>query len=146
MLIDGPTAEFINKHRLAHLATADSSGSPSVVPVCYAFDGESIYSALDEKPKSVGARSLKRVRNIEANPRVSLVIDDYDEDWSKLAYALVAGSAQIVAPEGASSTDDRHAVELLRAKYPQYHSMAIDKMPIIKITPVRVRMWRATAR
>ena len=145
MPIDGPTGEFLNHHRLAHLATVDVSGAPSVVPICYVFDGEFIYSALDEKPKSVGPRSLKRVRNIEANPRVSLVVDDYDEDWSKLAYALITGVAQTMEPESSSSVEHTRAVELLRRKYPQYRSMAIEKRPIIKITPIRVKMWRADA-
>jgi PPOX class probable F420-dependent enzyme len=143
MPIDGPTGVFIYDHRLAHLATADSTGVPVVVPLCYAFDGKSLYSALDEKPKSVEVRSLKRIRNIELNPRVSLVIDDYDEDWSKLAYVLIAGVAEIIEPEGAASREHNRAVELLRAKYPQYDSMAIEKKPIIKITPVRATMWRA---
>jgi PPOX class probable F420-dependent enzyme len=144
--IDGSTAEFINDHRIAHLATADASGAPAVVPVCYAFDGESIYSALDEKPKSVGPLDLTRVRNIESNRRVSLVIDDYDEDWSKLAYAHISGVAEIIEPDGAASAEHNRAVELLRAKYPQYHSMAIEKRPIIKITPVRAKLWRSRTR
>ena len=73
--MDDKTRAFVGNHRIAHLATASLNARPVVVPVCYAFDGENIYSALDEKPKSTGVRSLKRVRNIESNPHVSLVID-----------------------------------------------------------------------
>jgi PPOX class probable F420-dependent enzyme len=145
MPIDAVTGDFICNRRLAHLATADAAGAPSVVPVCYAFDGRHIYSPLDEKPKAVDPLSLKRARNIASNPRVSLVFDDYDEDWSKLAYVLVSAVAEIIEPAGSTAAEHKRAVELLREKYHQYRSMAIDKRPIIKVTPVRARMWRATS-
>ena len=82
------------------MATADAEGAPHVVPVCYAFDGSSIYSALDLKPKRVSTHRLKRVRNIAANPRVALVIDDYSEEWSALRYVLVRGSAEVMEAGG----------------------------------------------
>ncbi|MCH8062702.1 MAG: pyridoxamine 5'-phosphate oxidase family protein, partial [Chloroflexi bacterium] len=75
--MDPDVSEFIRVHRVARLATVDGAGSPHVIPVCYAFDGERLYTALDLKPKRVEGRMLKRVRNILGNPRVSLVIDDY---------------------------------------------------------------------
>jgi PPOX class probable F420-dependent enzyme len=140
--MDDSTREFIVEHRVARLATADGDGRPSVVPVCYVFDGESIYSPIDEKPKSVEAPRLKRVRNIEANPHVSLIVDDYSENWSELQWVLITGLAKIILPledEG----DHARAVALLRDKYPQYHSMAIDERMIIKITPTRIRRWDA---
>ena len=140
--IDDSTREFIRDHRVARLATADGKGRPAVVPLCYAFDGESFYSSIDEKPKSVGQRGLKRVRNIEANPRVALVIDDYSEDWSNLVYVLVSGVASIILPGGEGGEHAR-AVALLRGKYPQYASMAIDERMIIKITPTRIKRWGA---
>ncbi|HKP86687.1 MAG TPA: TIGR03668 family PPOX class F420-dependent oxidoreductase [Blastocatellia bacterium] len=138
--VDDRTRHFICEHRVARLATADGGGRPSVVPICYAFDGESFYSSIDEKPKAVKERGLKRVRNIEANPHVSLVIDDYSEDWSNLVYAHVSGLAEIILPGG-----DEHAraVALLRDKYPQYRSMAIDGRMMIKITPTRIKRWGA---
>ena len=82
------------------MATADAEGAPHVVPVCYAFDGSSIYSALDLKPKRVSTHRLKRVRNIAANPRVALVIDDYSEEWSALRYVLVRGPPRSWRPVG----------------------------------------------
>ena len=138
--IDDGTRQFIINHRVARLATAGEDVQPAVIPLCYVFDGEHIYSPIDEKPKSVAASSLKRVRNIERNPQVALVIDDYFEDWSKLAYVLIIGTAEIVLP---SEEADEHAraVELLREKYPQYRSMRIDKRPMIKITPARFKRW-----
>jgi PPOX class probable F420-dependent enzyme len=140
--IDDNTREFIAVRRVARLATADGEGRPAVVPVCYVFDGESIYSPIDEKPKAVDARRLKRVRNIEANPHVSLIVDDYSEDWGELRWVLITGLAEIILPRGGEG-DHARAVALLRDKYPQYHSMAIDERMIIKITPVRIRRWGA---
>jgi PPOX class probable F420-dependent enzyme len=138
--IDHSVRNFIIGHRVAHLATADREGRPSVVPICYAFDGCFIYSAIDEKPKKAAAQALKRVRNIAANPEVALIIDDYSEDWSKLAYVLIRGAAEVIDP---TSSEHAQAVTLLREKYPQYRSMAIDHKPIIKITPKRVKYWNA---
>jgi PPOX class probable F420-dependent enzyme len=142
-VIDQQTAEFIRERRVARLATADGDGRPAVIPICYVFDGEHFYSSLDEKPKQVAPRQLKRVRNIEANPHVALVIDDYADDWSKLAYVLVSGLASIIQPGG-----DEHArsVAMLRDKYPQYRAMAIDERMVIKITPARITHWKSTAR
>ena len=115
-----------------------------VVPVCYAFDGNHFYTPIDEKPKSVAAGDLKRVRNIKANSRVALVIDHYSEDWSELSYVLVSGEAEIIEP---SMGDPEHAraVTLLREKYQQYRSMVIDQRPIIRITPRRFKCWKPSA-
>src|SRR5258708_17490126 len=96
--IDDGTQAFISSHRVGRLEPVGEDLQPSVIPLCYVFDGEHIYSPIDEKPKSVAASSLKRVRNIEVNPRVALVIDDYSEDWSELAYVLIIGAAEIVLP------------------------------------------------
>ncbi len=146
--IDDGTRQFIINHRVARLATAGEDLQPAVIPLCYVFDGEHIYSPIDEKPKSVAASSLKRVRNIERNSQVALVIDDYSEDWSKLAYVLIIGIAEIIEKaqepsEEASEEAQEHAraVELLREKYPQYRSMRIDERPMIKITPTRFKRW-----
>ncbi|MCI0486255.1 MAG: TIGR03668 family PPOX class F420-dependent oxidoreductase [Blastocatellia bacterium] len=138
--IDDSTREFIRDHRIARLATADADAQPAVVPVCYAFDGANIYSPIDEKPKSVAAVRLKRVRNIEANGRVSLVIDDYSEDWSKLVYVIINGVADMIGPDAG---EHARAVELLREKYPQYRSMRIENSLIVKITPLRIKRWSA---
>lgn len=138
--IDESTEKFIREHRVARLATADRDGQPVVVPICYVFAGDHIYTPIDEKPKSVKASSLKRVRNIQSNPRVALVIDEYSEDWSKLVYVLIIGVAGVISP-GEDVAEHRRAVELLREKYPQYRSMAIDERPMIKITPTRIKRW-----
>ncbi len=141
--IDEGTVEFIRGHRVARLATVSADARPSVIPICYAFDGEHLYSSIDEKPKSVGAQSLKRVRNVQQNPRVALVVDDYSEDWSSLIYVLITGTATLMMPGLGEHT---RAVELLREKYPQYRAMKIDERPIIRITPTRIKRWTPTER
>jgi PPOX class probable F420-dependent enzyme len=140
---DPDTLKFIGEHRIARLGTVDAQGQPMVVPICYVFDGVRIYSPIDEKPKRVEAGQLKRVRNIEANPRVSLVIDDYSEDWTKLAFVIVSGVATMMSVS-THSEEHARAVELLRAKYTQYRSMRIDQRVMIGITPTRISMWKAS--
>jgi PPOX class probable F420-dependent enzyme len=137
--IDDNTRDFICEHRVARLATVDGDGRPSVIPICYVFEGGCFYSSIDEKPKTVLPRGLKRVRNIESNPHVSLVIDDYTEDWSNLVYAIVSGFAEIMLP----CDEHKRAVALLRDKYPQYVQMALDERMMIKITPTRIKRWSA---
>jgi PPOX class probable F420-dependent enzyme len=138
--IDEATQQFIRGHRVARLATSGADCHPAVIPICYEFDGGYIYTPIDEKPKSVEAGLLKRVRNIKANPSVALVVDDYSEDWGKLVYVLISGTAEIISPSDDASEHAR-AVELLRKKYSQYRVMAIDERPIIKITPTRIKRW-----
>ena len=136
--LDQGTVQFIGEHRVARLATADSSGKPLVIPICFVFAGGAFYTALDEKPKQVELSKMRRVRNIKANPQVSLVIDDYVEDWSRLTYALIDGRAEIVEP---GCEEHGRAVVLLRDKYLQYVSMALEARPVIKIIPERVKRW-----
>ena len=125
---------------VGHLATADANGRPHVIPVCFAYDGEHIYSVLDGKPKRGSLTGLRRVRNILANPQVSLVIDQYDADWTRLWYLLVQGRAEVV--EG--GPEPPAAIVLLRGKYPQYREMPLDGNPVIRITPERVTGWSSS--
>ena len=138
--IDESVGEFINAHRVARLATADEVGRPTVIPICYVFDGTSFYSAIDQKPKRVVPEELRRIRNVRANPNVALVIDDYSENWSKLAYVLVHGVAEILEPNE-SMSEQATAISALRLKYDQYRSMPIEGNPVIKVVPNRVRLW-----
>ena len=131
---------FLVRRRVARLATADGSGAPYAVPVCYAYSAGSIYIALDEKPKDVPPTRLKRVRNILENPNVALIADRYDEDWSLLAYVMVRGRAELLEP----CTDEQTAaVRVLRGKYHQYERMKIEENPVIAIRPERVASWGA---
>jgi len=133
---------FIQRQRVGRLGTSDAEGHPYVVPVCYIFDGTHVIIALDEKPKSVEVRQLKRVRNIEARHEASLVIDHYSDDWTQLAYVLVYGYAELVPPGHSWHTQ---ALPLLRARYIQYQTMALETLPMIVITPERITSWFANA-
>jgi PPOX class probable F420-dependent enzyme len=133
-------SRFINEHRVARLATSDADGQPALIPICYVFTGGHLYTPIDEKPKQTGVRQLKRLRNIEVNPQVAVLFDDYGEDWDKLAYLLISGLAVVVSPP---SDEHSRAVALLREKYPQYLSMAIDERLMIRISPMRIKYWRA---
>jgi PPOX class probable F420-dependent enzyme len=128
---------LLRSARVAHLATTDAAGQPLVIPICFVLDGKYFYSPIDEKPKRIAPRKLKRLRNIEENSQVSLVIDRWDEDWRKLAYILVSGRAKILL----TGQKHRRAVSLLRKKYRQYRSMAIDQRPMIVIRRLDVKVW-----
>jgi coenzyme F420-0:L-glutamate ligase / coenzyme F420-1:gamma-L-glutamate ligase len=136
---DTHVREFVAAARLAHLATADADGVPHNVPLCYWFDGEHIYFLIDEKPKRAKGLALKRMRNIAQNPRVALVIDHYEEDWSQLAYVMICGNARVVEdPE-----EYLAALRNLRDKYLLYRGMTLtpERNPIVKIEPVSAHTW-----
>ena len=128
---------WLRNSPVARLATADASGAPHVIPVCYAFNGRIIYSVLDRKPKNVALGRLPRIRNILDNPRVSLVVDQYEDDWQSLGYLLITGHAELLV----DGSERVQAVKLLREKYHQYRSMDVDENPVIKLTPDRIIGW-----
>ena len=127
---------FLAIRRVGHLATADRSAAPHVVPVCFAIADRSLYITIDEKPKRAGAR-LKRVHNIEQNPSVAFVADCYDEDWSRLGWVMLRGRAEILAHGSEHDT----AQELLRVRYPQLAAMQIAALPVIAVRIERVTSW-----
>src|SRR5919109_248553 len=129
--------EFVQAHRVARLGTVDDAGRPLVLPVCYVVAGETLYSPTDAKPKRVPVQRLKRLRNIQQNPHVAVVIDDYGEDWTQLAYVILHGTAHILT--GGSAFD--RAVAALREKYPQYHEMPIQENPLIAVHLTRAVSW-----
>lgn len=128
--------------RVAHLATTDARRRPHVVPICFAFDGERFYTAVDDKPKDAAPRRLKRVRNVQENPSVALLVDLYHEDWDRLGYVLVHGKAALVEePE-----ERRRAAELLKAKYAQYAEVDLNRPDrvLLRVEPRRVHGWWAS--
>jgi len=125
---------------VARLATLDPQGRPHLVPICFAYDGKLIYTAVDRKPKRVSGERLARLQNIRAVPHVALLIDHYDEDWTRLWYVLIRGNAKLL-PDSARQERAR-AIRKLRAKYPQYaRGMLADDAPIIRIVPQRAAVW-----
>ncbi|MBY0285891.1 MAG: TIGR03668 family PPOX class F420-dependent oxidoreductase [Mycobacteriaceae bacterium] len=125
---------------VAMLATVGPDGAPHVVPVVFAVNSDReqpvIYTAVDAKRKST--RRLQRLTNIEANPRVSVLVDNYDEDWTKLWWVRADGVAEI-HPSGDEMAS---GYALLRRKYVQYQRLALDG-PVVTITVARWSAWQA---
>jgi PPOX class probable F420-dependent enzyme len=120
--------------RVARLATVDAGGRPHLVPVCFAVDGDTVYSAVDEvKPKAT--LRLRRLRNVAENPAVSLLVDHYDDDWSALWWVRADGRARVLetAPD---------AIALLAARYPQY-AQAPPAGPVLAVDVERWSGWSA---
>jgi PPOX class probable F420-dependent enzyme len=121
--------------RVARLATAGADGRPHLVPVCFAVDGDTIYSAVDEiKPKAT--MRLRRLANVAENPSVSLLVDHYDDDWSALWWVRADGRARVLeaAPD---------AVALLVARYSQYRD-APPGGPVLSVDVERWTGWSAS--
>ena len=137
-VLSAEVVDFIASGRVGRLATADGSGQPLVVPICYAWDGEALVTAIDAKPKRAG--ELARVRNIRENPKVSVVIDQYEEDWRRLRWVIIQGIAEVLT----AGRDFAKAVDLLVAKYPQYVAMGLSREQgtMIKVRLGRVLQWR----
>jgi PPOX class probable F420-dependent enzyme len=129
--------EFLTTRRVAHMATADRGAIPHVVPVCFALADETLYITVDEKPKRVSGRALKRIRNIAENPAVAVIADRYDEDWTRLGWVILHGRAEILT-EG---TEHDAAQALLRARYPQLGAMQIAQHPVIAVRIARTTSW-----
>jgi PPOX class probable F420-dependent enzyme len=103
--------ERLAQARVARLATVSPDGSPHLVPMVFALAGSRLISAVDHKPKRT--RALRRLDNIAANPFVSVLVDDYDDDWSRLWWARVDGWAHV---------EEAYDLTPLIARYPQYRS------------------------
>ena len=135
-MLTEPQRRFLNCRRVAHLATADSGAVPHVVPVCFAVGADALYITIDRKPKG-NPRTLKRLRNIAANPSTTLVADRYDEDWTRLGWVMVRGRAEILE----DGPEYEQAQQLLRTRYRQYQTMAIGGLPVISIRIGKVTSW-----
>jgi PPOX class probable F420-dependent enzyme len=120
--------------RVGRLATVTADGRPHVVPVCFALDAGRIYTAVDAKPKTTQA--LRRLENVRASGRASLLVDHYEEDWSRLWWVRVDGPAEVV--------DAGPALAALAGKYAQYRDSPPEG-PAIAITPERWRSWIPSA-
>ena len=130
---------------VARLATVDADGRPHQVPIVFARIAERIWSPVDGKPKRGG--ELARVRHIRASPDVSLLLDDYAEDWSRLWWLRVDAVASVVEPRDPRA-DARvsAAVDALQRKYPQYDSVPVLRDPptLLSLEIGRVQSWCAS--
>ena len=146
---------IIYRARVARLATADSKAIPHIVPVVFAFDGEKYYIPVDEKTKTTKPDKLRRIKNIEINPAVALLIDEYSEDWKKLLFIMIQGKASILGKRRGNEEEEEEeeqqendendkllkiAHKLLFAKYTQYQHIAIGKLCIV-IYPQKTIFW-----
>ena len=122
---------------MARLATVDAEGRPHLVPICFVLDGDTLYSAVDSKPKRTAA--LKRLENVRANPRVALLVDYYEEDWTRLWWVRLDGLARLVE----DARERARALALLEAKYEQYR-VEPPAGPVLAVEIERSSGWTAS--
>ena len=119
---------------VARLATAGDDGRPHIVPVVFVLHGDTLYFAVDAKPKRT--RNLQRLKNIAANPAVSLLVDHYEDDWTRLWWVRVDGTARVVTDEAQA----RRATDMLAEKYNQYGD-ARPEGPVVAVHIDRITGW-----
>ncbi len=129
---------LLRECRVARLGTISPGGRPRLLPVCYALVGEELAIAIDEKPKRPGP--LARLTDIERDSRATLLLDRWDEDWSKLAWVRVEATATTLARGDLRP----QALTALRARYAQYATMPLEELPLILLRPSRIVSWRAS--
>lgn len=133
--------------RRATLATLAPDGRPRLVPCCFALgvdEGATVIDTpIDAKPKaSADPMRLARVQDIRRDPRVTLLVDRWDEDWARLAWLRVEGTARLLVPWAPRDAGaHRSALVALRARYPQYRDQRLETLPVIRIAPTRMTGW-----
>jgi PPOX class probable F420-dependent enzyme len=128
---------WVSESHVAHLATLDADGRPHLVPIVFALDGDTLYTAVDSKPKS--SRSLRRIENARRNPEVTALVDHYDEDWTRLWWVRVRARARVL--DGGREAE--RALALLTERYPQYRN-APPGLPVLALDVEEWRGWSAT--
>ena len=123
--------------RVARLATVGPGGRPHLVPIVFVLDGVTVYSAVDAKPKR--SQSLRRIENARRDPKVSVLVDHYDDDWSELWWVRLDGTARVLD----SGAEAERALELLRQKYEQYEH-APPAAPVLAVDVLAWRSWSAS--
>jgi PPOX class probable F420-dependent enzyme len=121
---------------VARLATIDPDGRPHLVPIVFVLDGDTLYSAVDRKPKR--STRLRRIENARARPDVTVLVDHYDEDWQQLWWSRLRGRARVLNGGG----ERERALSLLAEKYEQYRTERPDG-PVLAIDVTEVREWSA---
>jgi PPOX class probable F420-dependent enzyme len=147
MINDIQVKAIIDKARIARLATVDSKSKPHLVPVVFAFDGEHYYIPIDKKTKQEPCKpeKLKRVKNIQTNPNIALLIDEYNEDWTKLYFVMIQGRASLISNKKEEQQNGllllERAHKLLSDKYQQYQKISIGAY-LIMICPQKIITWK----
>jgi PPOX class probable F420-dependent enzyme len=135
---------IIDKARVARLATVDSECKPHLIPVVFVFDNYSYFIPIDEKTKRSRPEKLKRAKNIQQNSNVTLLIDDYNENWRKLYFIMIQGKASIIGGKQLEQNELlllEKAHKLLSDKYLQYQKIGIGEY-VIMIIPQKVITWK----
>jgi PPOX class probable F420-dependent enzyme len=127
----------VSEARVARLATVDPDGRPHLVPIVFVLEGETLYSAVDAKPKR--SRALRRIENARARPSATVLVDEYGEDWERLWWARLRGHARVLD----SGDEADRALALLVEKYPQYRDSA-PGLPVLAIDIEEWRSWSAS--
>ena len=136
---------ILQRARVARLSTVDVKlHMPHIVPVVFVFDDNYYYIPIDKKKKKHAPEKLKRVRNIQENPNVALLIDEYNEDWRELVFVMIQGKANVLKQEKEQYNNNNQQLEkvhkLLYQKYSQYQDIGIGQY-CIKIHPQKVVFW-----
>lgn len=137
---------FLAGARRAILATIAPDGRPRLVPICFVLDPVRpvLYTPLDDKRKRIhDPRDLARVRDLLADPRVSVLVDRWEEDWARLAWLRCHGTASLLEPGAGDDGQHRWAIGALRATYPQYATHRLEIRPLIRVTIERTTSWGA---
>jgi PPOX class probable F420-dependent enzyme len=133
-LSPGEARQRLATARVARLATVSAAGQPHLVPVTFALDDGTIYTAIDHKPKTT--TRLRRLANIAGNPRVAVLADHYTDDWTQLWWSRADGHATVLTGPAATAAP----IALLTARYPQYRSTP-PTGPVIAITVTTWTAW-----
>jgi PPOX class probable F420-dependent enzyme len=136
-MTEAEAGQRVQQARVARLATRDGGGRLHLVPICFALEGSTLYSAVDAKPKR--SRDLRRLENVRADPDVAVLVDEYSEDWSALWWVRLRGRAHVLE----SGEKRERAVALLREKYPQYAADPLDGA-VLAIDIDEWRGWSAS--
>lgn len=132
----GRAGQRLDEARVARLATIGADGRPHLVPIAFVIDGETLYTAVDEKPKR--SRTLRRIENARERPAVTVLVDHYGEDWNRLWWVRLRGRARVL-DDGAEAG---HALQLLAGKYDQYRNQP-PGLPVLAIDILETRCWQA---
>jgi PPOX class probable F420-dependent enzyme len=141
MNIDPSAEEVIERARVARLATANAQSRPHLVPVVFVYAGMRFLIPIDKKRKTVEPQKLRRLMNIRENPDVALLIDEYDEDWTKLTFVMIQGKASILNKLHDGNTWLQQAYQKLTIKYPQYQKFGLEDTCIM-VEPKKAIFWQ----
>jgi PPOX class probable F420-dependent enzyme len=123
--------------KVAHLATVSAEGRPHIVPIVFALDGDTLYFAVDAKPKKT--TKLARLKNIAINPAVSVLVDHYEDDWTRLWWVRADGTAHVITDDAGA----QRAIDLLANRYAQ-HATDRPGGPVVAIHIDRLTGWTGT--